>query len=50
MKIYRNKCSIFIDGATIDYYQLKEILTENKILKHFVKNVETTFEKEGGIA
>ena len=32
MKIDRNKCSIFIDGATIDYNQLKQQLTENVIL------------------
>lgn len=50
MKINKNKCSIFIDGATIDYNQLKDKLTENIILKKQIEIVETTFKNEGGIA
>lgn len=50
MKIFKNKCSIFIDGATIDYNQLKQQLTENVILKKQIEYVKTTFKEEGGIA
>ena len=51
MKINTNKCSSFIDGATIEYNGLKSILTQNIVLKRQVQEIRTTFKQdEGGIA
>lgn len=47
MKIFKNKCSIFIDGATIYYNRLKNIIKENVVLKRQIDFVRTNLREVG---
>lgn len=47
MKIFKNKCSIITDGATIDYNQLKKIIIENAVLKRQIDFVRTNLQEVG---
>lgn len=50
MKIFRNKCSIYVDGATVPLTQLKNLLFENYVLKKQEELWNKTFPaEEGGV-
>lgn len=49
MKIFKNKCSIVVDGATVPFTQLKNILFENYVLKKQEEIWNKTFPAEEGV-
>ena len=51
MKIFRNKCSILRDGATVPWAQLPKILVEHHVLKKQEELWNKTFPspEEGGV-